>query len=63
MRRKEQITVYVDVEQAAALRELSVRTRVPFSVYIRQAVALLLDRTVPPGVVAALPPRGEGSSP
>jgi hypothetical protein len=43
----EKVTVYPTPEQMAALRWLSEQTRVPFAVYIRQGVDLMLDREDP----------------
>jgi hypothetical protein len=42
--KKSQVSVYVDPEQAAALRELSRRTRVPQQVYLREGLDLVLQR-------------------
>jgi predicted DNA-binding protein len=39
-----QIACYVTPEQAAALKALSERTRVPMQAYLREAVADLLKR-------------------
>jgi predicted DNA-binding protein len=43
-RKKEYMGVYVDEAQAERLRRLSARTRVPMSVYIRDAVEVVLLR-------------------
>jgi hypothetical protein len=42
--RKSQVSVYVEPEQAAALRELSKRTRIPQQVFLREGVDLVLQR-------------------
>ena len=42
--KKSQVSVYVEPEQAAALRELSRRTRVPQQVYMREGVDMVLHR-------------------
>lgn len=44
MRRKDSLSVYLEPEHAAALRDLSARTRVPMNVYIREAISRLLER-------------------
>jgi len=40
--RKEQLTVYLTSEQAAELRRLSARTRVPMNAYVRDAIDLVI---------------------
>ena len=42
--KKSQVSVYVEPEQAATLRELSRRTRVPQQVYLREGLDLVLQR-------------------
>lgn len=41
---KEQIALYLEPEQAAALRELSARTRVPQQVYLREGLDWVLKK-------------------
>lgn len=43
-RKKLSTTVYLTVEQDAALKELSVKTKVPAAEYIRQGVDLILEK-------------------
>lgn len=42
--KKSQVSVYVEPKQAAALRKLSERTRVPQQVYLREGLDLVLQR-------------------
>jgi predicted DNA-binding protein len=37
-------TIYVKTEQVEALKKLSERTKVPQSVYVREALDMLLDK-------------------
>ncbi|RLC67730.1 MAG: hypothetical protein DRH97_04470 [Chloroflexi bacterium] len=37
-------SIYLDIEQVDKLKELSTKTRVPQSVYIRDAIDLVLNR-------------------
>lgn len=50
-RKKLSTTVYITEEQDQKLKELSRRTKVPVSVYIREGIDLVIDRyqTVLPG--------------
>jgi hypothetical protein len=41
---KELMSIYVDKPQAAALRALSARTRVPQQIYLREGLDLVLKR-------------------
>lgn len=41
---KEQVALYLEPEQAAALRELSARTRVPQQVYLREGLGWVLKK-------------------
>ena len=43
-KRKLMRTIYLDVEQIERLRKLSVRTRVPQAVYIREGIDLVLSK-------------------
>jgi len=43
-RKKISTTIYLTQEQTEALKSLSERTRVPFSVYVREGVDLVLDK-------------------
>jgi hypothetical protein len=42
--KKHLLSLYAEPEQAAALRALSARTRVPVQVYLREGVDLILAR-------------------
>ena len=50
-RKKLSTTVYITEEQDQKLKELSRRTKVPVSVYIREGIDLIIERyqTVLPG--------------
>ncbi|MDJ0762392.1 MAG: ribbon-helix-helix domain-containing protein [Myxococcota bacterium] len=50
-RKKFPTTVYITEEQDRRLKELSRRTKVPVSIYIREGIDLVLDKyqTVLPG--------------
>jgi predicted DNA-binding protein len=50
-RKKITTTIYITEEQDQKLKELSRRTKVPVSVYIREGIDLILERyrTVLPG--------------
>ena len=50
-RKKISTTIYITEEQDQKLKELSKRTKVPVSVYIREGIDLIIDRysTVLPG--------------
>ncbi len=43
-RKKISTTIYITEEQDRRLKELSRRTKVPVSVYIREGIDLVLDR-------------------
>ena len=45
-RKKISTTVYLTQEQTEALKSLSERTRVPFSVYVREGIDLVLSKYV-----------------
>ena len=42
--KKKAVPAYLEPEQAAALKRLSEKTRVPQQAYLREAVDMLLDR-------------------
>lgn len=45
--RKVMLTIYLDEEQEQALKDLQAKTRVPRSIYIRDAVDMILAKNNP----------------
>jgi hypothetical protein len=43
-RKKISTTVYIEPEQDAALKQLNAKTKVPVAEYIRQGIALVLEK-------------------